>query len=135
MSIALPITLASNKVVSDKTLHFDYTGSDIVLRSCDAHNFRVPKLYIVNTSPVLRELIQNVSNTSDPLNSEERDPLPVVKLRESKRILYCLFTFIFPVTSIFPSTTEKIMELPGVETGSSFSRNRGTRKNPATFSC
>ena len=34
-------------VVSDETLHFDYPGSDIILRSCDSHNFRMPKLYIV----------------------------------------------------------------------------------------
>ena len=117
MSIALPRTLASNEIVSDEKLHFDFPGSDIVIRSCDAYNFRVPKLYIINTSPVLRDLIQSVSNPSDIPNGEageEREPLPVVKLRESKWTLYSLLTFIFPVTPILPSTPEKIMELLAV---------------------
>jgi len=38
----------------------------------------------------------------------------VVKLPESKVTLYSLFTFIFPVAPILPSTTEKIMELLAV---------------------
>ena len=117
MSVVLPRTLASNEIVSDEKLHFDFPGSDIVIRSCDAYNFRVPKFYIINTSPVLRELIQSVSNTSDIPNGEageEREPLPVVKLRESKWTLYSLLTFIFPVTPILPSTPEKIMELLAV---------------------
>jgi hypothetical protein len=112
MPIVPPGTTESNEVVSDETLHFDYPGSDIILRSCDTHDFRVPKLYIVNSSPVLRELIRRVSNTSDIPNDEEPKPLPVVELRESKATtLYSLLTFIFPVTPILPSTAEKIMEL------------------------
>ena len=57
MSIVPPGTPESNEVVSDETLHFDYPGSDIILRLRDAHDFRVPKLFIINSSPVLRELI------------------------------------------------------------------------------
>ncbi|KAI9445825.1 hypothetical protein BJY52DRAFT_1127979 [Lactarius psammicola] len=102
-----------NDVISDDTLHFDYP--DIVLRSCDSHDFRVPKLYIVICSPVLRDLIQSVSNASDvPNGGGEHAPLPVVKLPESKATLYNLLTFIFPVTPILPSTPEKIMELLAV---------------------
>ena len=95
------------------TSHFDYPGSDIVLRSCDSHNFHVPKLYLVNSSPVLRELIQSVSNTfgdSEP----GRAALPVLKLPEIGETLHSLLTFIFPVVSILPSTSEKIMELLAV---------------------
>ena len=40
-------------VVSKETLRFDYPDSDIILRSSDSHDFRVPKLYIVNSSPAL----------------------------------------------------------------------------------
>ena len=132
----LPGTLESNEVVSDESLHFDYLGSDIILRSCDSHNFRVPKLYIVNSSPILRELIQNISNTSGVPNGEEQEPLPVIKLRESKAILYSLLTFIFPVTPILPSTAEKIMELLAVaqkyQIDSALSHIRGTiaRQDP-----
>ena len=115
MSIVPPGTLESKEVVSDETLNFDYPGSDIVLRSCDAHDFRVPKLYIINSSPVLRELIRSISNTSGASNGKESVPLPVVELRESNApTLYSLLTFIFPVTPILPSTSEKITELLAV---------------------
>ena len=105
---------ASNEVISDETLHFDYGGSDIILRSRDRHNFRLLKLYIELCSPVLRNLIQSDSNTSDASNCEEQEQLPVVKLQESKTTLYNLLTFIFPVTPILPPTTERIMELLAV---------------------
>ena len=97
---------------SDETSHFNYPGSDIVLRSRDSYNFPLPKLYIITCSPVLRNLIKSVSNTSNVPNGEE--PLPVVNIPESKEILYSLFTFIFPVTPILPPTAEKIMELLAV---------------------
>ncbi|KAI9441837.1 hypothetical protein H4582DRAFT_1420715 [Lactarius indigo] len=110
MSTLPPATPGPNKVTSDETLHFDFPGSDIVLRSYDSHDFRVPKLNIVICSPVLQELIKSVSNTSH----DEKQPLPVVNLPESKTTLYSLLTFIFPVAPILPSTTEKIMELLAV---------------------
>ena len=103
---------ASNEFVSDETLHFDYDGSDVILRSHDRHDFRLLKLYIELCSPVLRNLI--VSNTSDASNCEEKEPLPVIKLPESKATLYNLLTFIFPVTPILPPSAEKIMELLAV---------------------
>ncbi|KAN0137925.1 hypothetical protein V8E53_004409 [Lactarius tabidus] len=98
----------------EETLHFDYPGSDVVLRSCDSHNFHAIKLYIANSSPVLRELMQTVSNTSDVANGEETEPLPVVELPESGATLHSLLTLIFPVVPILPSTSEKIMELLAV---------------------
>src|ERR1700761_2535684 len=112
MSIVPPVPPA--EVISDKTLQFDYPGADIVLRSelCDSHKFRVPKLYLFNCSPVLRDIIErSVLNTS---TVEEREPLPVVKLPESGATLYSLLTLIFPVVPILPSSTQKIMELLAV---------------------
>ena len=109
-----PVPPAPDEVVSDETLDFNYPGSDIVLRSCDSHNFRLPKLYIVFCSPVLQNLIQSLSNSSDVPNGEEleQEPsFPVVTLPESKATLYNLLTFIFPVTPILPPTAEKIIEL------------------------
>ena len=119
---AVPKRSAPNEVVSkEKTLHFDYPGSDIVLHSCDSHNFHVPKLYLVNSSPVFRELIQveSVSNTFGSLSLRDQEAgeaaLPVLlKLPESGETLHSLLTFIFPVVSILPSTSEKIMELLAV---------------------
>ncbi|KAH8995926.1 hypothetical protein EDB92DRAFT_1843876, partial [Lactarius akahatsu] len=112
-----PIRVAKRNAkrnASDETLHFDFPGSDIVLRSYDSHDFRVLKIYIVICSPVLQRVIQSVSNTSGVPNGEKQEPLPVVELLENKTILYSLLTFIFPVTPVLPSTTEKIMELLSV---------------------
>ena len=100
---------------SQEALHFDYPVSDIVLHSCDSHNFHVSKLYIANSSPVLRELIlQSVSDTSGGPSGEEQVPLPVVRLPESGATLHSLLTLIFPVVPILPSTSEEIMELLAV---------------------
>ena len=102
-----------NKVIRDEEIsRFNYPGSDIVLRSRDSYNFPLPKLNILTCSPVLRKLIESVSNTSDVPTGEE--PLPVVNIPESKEILYSLLTFIFPVAPALPPTTEKIMELLAV---------------------
>ena len=97
-----------------ETLHFDFPRSNIVLRSCDSHNFHVSKLYIDNSSPVLREIIRNVPNTSDVANDEEPEALPVVELPENGEILHSLLTLIFPVVPILPPTPEKITELLAV---------------------
>jgi hypothetical protein len=107
----VPEPPAPAEVASEETLHFDYPRSDIVLRSRDSHNFHVSKLYIVNSSPVLRDLIQTVSDTPDVTNGEESEPLPVVELPERGAILHSLLTLIFPVVAILPSTSENIMEL------------------------
>ncbi len=116
MPIALPVT-SEHEVVSDETLHFEYPGSDIVLRSCDSHDFLVPKLYIINSSSessVIRELVQSVFSTSGVADGGEQEPLPVVNLPEKGTTLCSLLTFIFPVDPTLPPTTECIMELLAV---------------------
>jgi hypothetical protein len=90
-------------------LLFEYPGADLILRSHDSHHFRVPTSYIVNSSPVLDELIPKAQDPSD--NAEDEPSLSVVQLPESGAILHSLLTFIFPVTPFLPSTTEKTMEL------------------------
>ena len=112
----LPVSEPSSlpEVASEESLHFDYPGSDIVLRSCDSYDFHVPKLYLVNSSPVLRELIRTISNTPHITNSEESGLLPVVELPENGALLHSIITLIFPVIPIIPSSPEKIMELLAV---------------------
>jgi hypothetical protein len=107
-----PVPRSTNDVISDETSRFNYPGSDIVLRSRDSCNFPLPKIVIIICSPVLRNLVESVSNTSDAANGEE--PLPIVNIPESKEILYSLLTFIFPVTPTLPPTAETIMELLAV---------------------
>jgi len=93
-------------------LLFEYRGADFILRSRDSHHLRVPKVYIVNSSPVLEQLIQKVLDPPDDAHGEAS--LPVVQLPESGAILHSLLTFIFPVTPLIPSTTEEAMELLSV---------------------
>ena len=102
------------EVASEVTVHFAYPRSDVILCSRDSHNFYVSKLYIVNSSPVLRGLMRTVPNTSDIANGEageEQESLPVVKLQDRGATLHGLLTFVFPVVPIFPSTSDEIMEL------------------------
>jgi hypothetical protein len=109
-----PVPAELPEILPEETLQFDYPGSDIVFRSCDSHNFHAIKLYISNSSPVLRELMRAVSNISDVANGEEPEPLPVVELPETGVTLHSLLTLIFPVVPILPSTSDKIMELLAV---------------------
>jgi len=94
---------------------FEYSGSggaDIVLRSHDSHHFRVPKSYIIDSSPVLKELIHETLDIPNGAGGEASHPL--VQLTESGAILHSLLTFIFPVTTLVPSTAEDAMELLSV---------------------
>ena len=94
------------------TLLFDHPEADIVLCSRDSCYFRVPKIYIVNSSPILRELVQRALDLHGDANPETS--LPVVPLPESGEILRYLLTFILPITPLVPSTPEDIMELLSV---------------------
>ena len=92
-------------------LLFDHPGADIILCSRDSFHLRVPRIYIVNSSPILGELLRK---TDFPDDANPEASLPVVKLSESGEILRCLITFVFPVTPVFPSTPDEIMELLSV---------------------
>jgi hypothetical protein len=94
-------------------LLFDYPGADIILRSQDSYHFRLPRIYTVNSSPVLGELIRRALD-SCAADDEPPTSLPVVQLPDSGEIVHCLLTFIFPVISLLPSTPEQIMELLSV---------------------
>ena len=93
-------------------LLFDHPSADTILRSHDSFYFRVPKAYILNSSPVLGELIRKALGSLGDANAEAS--LPVVPIPESGNIIRCLLSFIFPVTPLLPSTPEEIMELLSV---------------------
>jgi hypothetical protein len=90
----------------------DHPGADTILRSQDSYLFRVPRIYIDNSSPILGELIRRTLDSSRDAGAGAS--LPVVQLPEIGGILHCLFTFILPVTPLLPSTLEEIMELLSV---------------------
>ncbi|KAI0301722.1 hypothetical protein B0F90DRAFT_1717291 [Multifurca ochricompacta] len=100
---------------SDAETLFDfYPDADIILRSSDHHEFRVPRIYIINSSPPLRKLlVQAISNLDTP-SIEREASLATVQLPERSSILSRLLTFIFPVPATLPSTIEEIMELLSV---------------------
>ena len=116
-----PNLLRSHVPRADDTSRFNYPGSDIVLRSRDSYNFPLPQLNIVICSPVLRNLIESASNTSDVPNGEEREApsLPIVERPNYRdipwEILYRLITFISPITPALPSTADKITQVPNGE--------------------
>jgi hypothetical protein len=103
--------LASEK--SPENFLFEYRGADLILRSRDYDHFRVPRIYLVNCSPVLEELIERVLDTHGNSSRDEAS-LPVVQLPESGSILHSILTFVFPVSPLIPSTTEEEMELLSV---------------------
>ncbi|KAI9436796.1 hypothetical protein BJY52DRAFT_1421820 [Lactarius psammicola] len=92
--------------------------ADTILRSCDSHDFRVPRHYIVDSSPVLGERIiaANCRGIESDASCEATTvvggtSLPVVQLAESHAILSSLLTFVFPVLPVLPSTIEETLEL------------------------
>ena len=87
-------------------LLFDQPGASIILRSQDSCHLRVPKSYIVNSSPILGDIIRKALDSSGHATS-----LPVVQLPESGSVIHSLLTFIFPVTPLLPSAPQELMEL------------------------
>ena len=90
----------------------DYPGADIILRSHDSLQLRLPKIFIIHNSPVLSRLVRRTLDSSSDANAEAS--LPVVPLPESGKILRYLLTFIPPLFPAVPPTHEETMELLSV---------------------
>jgi hypothetical protein len=109
-----PTSLSDSDDQPTKTF-LDYPDADIVLRSCDSQDFRVLKIYLIKSSPVLGTRIQAIPEPScSTISPGAQAPLPIVQLTDFCTILSSLLTFIFPVSSILPPTLEEIMELLSV---------------------
>ncbi len=93
------------------TLLIDHTGADLTICSQEFHHLRVPKTYLVDSSPILGKLIQE---TLDRAANNGPPSLPVLQLLDRGKILHNLFTFVLPVTPVVPSTLEETMELLSV---------------------
>ena len=105
----LPLVAASTKNEPPPTLLFEHPGADLVIRSLDFHDFRVPRIYIASSSVVIDGIIQQYLDFQGASYAE--GSLPMVQLPESGEILHKLLTFIFPVAPLVPSTPEETMEL------------------------
>jgi hypothetical protein len=89
-------------------LCFDDPDADIILRSCDHHEFRVLKLYLIKVSPVLQDLIESALN-SHAANATVA--LASVQLSDKSATLSSLLTFVLPILPILPSTIKQTMIL------------------------
>ena len=98
-------------VVALENLLFEFPGADITLRSCDSYEFRVPKMYIFHSSPILGEQVLAANIPQPEIADIAAAAIPVVQLSESGAILFSLLTYIFPVQPLLPSTVEQTMEL------------------------
>jgi hypothetical protein len=126
MSTAATEALPSLPVISHENLLFDYPEADVILRSRDSYEFRVLKIYIVHSSPILGEKVL-ISPTPQPKPTSSTIPAesdvdsgpsanahPVVQLPIDAAILFSLLTYVFPVPPVLPSTDEQVMELLSV---------------------
>jgi len=106
-----PSSSASNR--STEKLIND-PDADITLRSSDDLDFRVQKLFIIKSSPILNRIIQAASDHGKVAPPGDREHPPVVQIPERGATLYNLFTFLLPMTPVLPSTVEETMELLSV---------------------
>ncbi len=97
---------------SPELLLLDDPDADIIIRSCDLQEFRVLKIYLIKSSPVLSGLIR--SSAIDSSASLRAGALLCIQLSDSGTILSSLLSFILPVPFILPSTNEQIIELLSV---------------------
>lgn len=65
---------------------FDRPGADIILRSQNSSLFRVPKIYLIDSSPIFSEIIQRTLDY--PGDANPHASLPVVQLSERGEIIY-----------------------------------------------
>lgn len=114
MSRSTAFSSEASPFTSDARHFLSHPHADIVLRSRDLQEFIVPKVYIIDSSPVLAELIRIPShppetNTAIPIESPTLPP--VVPFTDSGVILTSLLSFIIPVSPNLPSTVEECVEL------------------------
>lgn len=92
MSIAATEYLPLPPVISHEDLHIGYLDADVILRSSDSYEFRVLKMYIVRSSPVLGEKVLNSPNpepttTTIPagpdVDSPNPEPTPTIPTRQN----------------------------------------------------
>ena len=94
------------------TLLIDHAGADLIIHSQDSHQFRVPKTYLVDNSPVLSKLIERTLDS--PMAEDDKVPLPLLRLPERGIVLHNIFTYILPVPPAVPSAPEETLELLSV---------------------
>jgi hypothetical protein len=85
----------------------DLPDANIIIQSSDLVNFRVHESVLAITSPVFKEILSR----HKPSGSESVDDLPVVKLTEDAELLNSLFSMLYPIRPVIPTSYEKVLYL------------------------
>jgi hypothetical protein len=113
MPTVAPETSPPGSFISLENLLLD-CPEGVILRSQDSTEFRVPKLYLIHNSPILREELlkspnpkpsYTVTSTESGVKKSPGEAHRVVHLPVNGIILNSLISYIFPVQPILPSTT------------------------------
>ncbi|KAF8258572.1 hypothetical protein EI94DRAFT_1754283 [Lactarius quietus] len=119
----MPLAVTINGSESAEECVWNHPHADIILRTCDSREFRVPRIYIIDSSPVLATLIQtSISDISNPSGSNvatrtdtSKTSLPIYHLSERGDVISSLLSYvIISMTPNLPPTIEKIIELLSV---------------------
>ena len=88
-------------------LRLDVSDASIIVRSSNQVDFRVHKSVLAMSSPFFADML----SLPQPPDDETVDGLPVVQLSEDSGLLNCLFSLLYPVSPIIPSSYEKVFAL------------------------
>lgn len=83
--------------------------ANLVVQSSDLVNFHVHQSVLAITSPVFKDMFSHEEPSES--GSESVDGLPVVKVTEDAELLKSLFSILYPVRLVIPSSYKKVLYL------------------------
>ncbi|KAI0040501.1 hypothetical protein FA95DRAFT_1611749 [Auriscalpium vulgare] len=103
---------------------YDDEDADIIIRSSDAVDFRLQKLFLVKASRIFKELLLRRSSNSQPSPTgsqdshrwEQKGDVAVLCLPEDRNVLESLLSLVLPVSPVIPTSLELVMPLLGAAT-------------------
>jgi hypothetical protein len=82
-------------------------GADVILQSSDLIYFRVHKSTLAISSPFFNDLF----SLPQPPDGEVVDGLPIIHVSENAETLHSLFTLLYPIPSVMPTSYENNLDL------------------------
>ncbi|KAF8261516.1 hypothetical protein EI94DRAFT_1606405, partial [Lactarius quietus] len=82
-------------------------GADVIFQSSDLISFRVHKSTMAISSPFFNDLF----SLPQPPDGKAIDGLPVVCVSEDAELLHSLFTLLYPIPSVIPTSYKKSLAL------------------------
>ena len=87
--------------------HLNVPDASIIVRSSDQVNFWVHKSVLAMSSPFFQDML----SLPQPPDDETVDGLPIVQLSEDAGLLNCLFSLLYPISPVIPSSYEQVFAL------------------------